>query len=275
VTEDQTVKNSKERNRIVAAGGRVDGDRVYCSNSNEPGLIPTRAYGDFNGIPAGIICDPDIQTYNIGKETVWMCIMSDGVWENVQAVAVSSAIMGGNSTQESSRRIVEEAKRIIHAGKRYRDDMTAVVVQFHNYGMPQQPRSRKISGNEEFEDVPDISDEEMIVQSVLVCREAMEQGVHVDDVLDMLVGLSDELKHKVKLELERNTEFGVEQAVEPATQWEEPPSSFTTGKSSNKTTPVPSRKNSMTQSNSNNKAKRGDSIKSGKQMFRRRTLTDK
>ena len=73
----------------------------------------------------------------------------------------------------------------------------------------------------------DISEEEMVMQSVLVCREAMEQGVtsscmhntsgmhlprvsprrlvtliwqvHVGDVLDMLVGLTPELKDKVRV----------------------------------------------------------------------------
>merc|ERR1719155_157092 len=41
----------------------------------------------------------------------------------------------------------------------------------------------------------------MIEQALQVCREATEQGVHPDDVLDMLVGLTDEMKARVQSQL--------------------------------------------------------------------------
>ena len=91
-----------------------------------------------------------------------------------------------------------QAKRIIHSGKRYRDDMTAVVIQFHNYGPQAAARSRRISDNNEVLQDEEITEDEMLVECLTVCREAMEQGVHVEDVLDMLVGLSDEVRAKVR-----------------------------------------------------------------------------
>lgn len=201
LTEDQTAKNPKERARIQGFGGRIIGERIYCANSDEPGLIPSRAYGDFNGAPAGITCEPDIKSHEIGDKTAWLAIMSDGVWENVPAAQISNMIMSSGSLSSAAANIVSEAKRIIHTGGRYRDDMTCVVVQFHNYGPSGVLRSRKNSGTGA-EVEGDITEDEMLLQAVEVCREAMEQGVHADDVLDMLVGLSDETRERVRAILE-------------------------------------------------------------------------
>ena len=146
-----------------------------------------------------------MQVFDIGQDTCWLCIMSDGVWENVQSVTFSNYIMQCHGLQDGAKKIVEEAKRVIHAGKRYRDDMTAVVVQFHNYGRPEGPRSRKMSGNADEGPVEEVelTDDEMVFQAVAVCREAIGQGVHVEDVLDLLVGMTDELKTRVKAELDK------------------------------------------------------------------------
>ena len=68
--------------------------------------------------------------------------------------------------QDGAKKIVEEAKRVIHTGKRYRDDMTAVIVQFHNYGMKEGPRSRKISvGTGEPVEETMLTDDEMVFQA--------------------------------------------------------------------------------------------------------------
>jgi len=253
ITEDQTAKNSKDRARIIAAGGRIMGERIYCANSDEPGLIPSRAYGDFSGTPAGVICDPDIQCHEITDDTAWMCIMSDGVWENVPGASISSIIMSSSSLSSAARDIVEEAKRIIHSGKRYRDDMTAVVIQFHNYGPQAAARSRRISDNNEVLQDEEITEDEMLVECLTVCREAMEQGVHVEDVLDMLVGLSDEVRAKVQTQLKKETDRKNESHG---------------GGSSNTD---PKKKSKLSRRSSETEGQRGVE-KSTKKQFRRRTM---
>lgn len=211
LTEDHTVKNSKERARIIAAGGKIIGDRIYCKDSDEPGLIPSRSYGDFSGTPAGIMADPDIGQHDVGDRVKWIAIMSDGVWENVTPAKICSTVMSSKSLMEAAVDIVREAKRVVTTGNRYKDDMTAVVVQLHNYGQSVvvKPRSRKLSGSGGAEgEVEDLSEEEMIIQSVQVCQEAMAQGVHPEDVLDLLAGLTPEMRVKVQDIIDKNVVAG-------------------------------------------------------------------
>lgn len=64
-----------------------------------------------------------------------------------------------------------------------------------------QPKTKCSKGSEKSASsgtAPALSDSEMVLQSVQVCREARQQGVHEDDVLDMLVGLTDEVRAQVK-----------------------------------------------------------------------------
>lgn len=207
ITEDQTAKNSKERSRILAQGGRIIGDRIYCAHSDDPGLIPSRTYGDFSGMSAGIICNPDIQVQPIDKNTQWLAIMSDGVWENVASSKISSIILNSNGLKAAATDIVLEAKRVIISGKRYRDDMTVVLAQFHNYGHSGTGHSNSSKntrrGTPSAAEDAEITEEEMIIQSIEVCQEAMEQGVHADDALDSLVGQSEEVKQRVREILQR------------------------------------------------------------------------
>jgi len=262
ITEDHTAKNPKERSRILAHGGKIVGERIYCADSDEPGLIPSRAYGDFSGTPAGITCNPDIDSHVIGNETKWLAIMSDGVWENVPSSRIAQLIVSSQSLKSAAMEIVQEARRVIISGKRYRDDMTAVLVQFHNYGVQSEKstKSRKSSspgGSLGSFDDDDISQEEMVLQSVQVCREAMEQGLHEDDVLDILVGLTEETRQKVK-----NVLKGEPPAVASKCETNAAITEVT-----NKGSQKASRRTSQT-----TEVKRAETVQNPKKIFRRRTL---
>jgi len=61
LTKDHVAANPTEKKRILEHGGRIVGKRIYCGDTNLPGLIPSRSIGDFGGRPAGIISEACLQ----------------------------------------------------------------------------------------------------------------------------------------------------------------------------------------------------------------------
>jgi len=198
ISDDQTVKNTKERARILASGGQIRGDRIYVRGTDGPGLIPTRSYGDLSGAKAGIICDPTVETIQIGDKVAWLAIMSDGVWENVPQPYIGGTVGSSKGMEPAAARIVEEAKRVVQNGKKYKDDMTCLLVQFHNYGASKKSGDEKKPKREEKKE-KHRTEEEVVLDSIKICRDALEAGAHEDDVLDMIHGVSPEVKQKIKV----------------------------------------------------------------------------
>ena len=82
----------EEKNRILMSGGWVEqiknsfGEgigpyRVFAPGEDYPGLAMSRSIGDQDGKKFGVIPDPGIIEYNINRNTKYIVLCSDGVWE--------------------------------------------------------------------------------------------------------------------------------------------------------------------------------------------------
>ena len=97
-----------------------------------PGLAMSRAIGDTLGYQAGIIPEPDINTFQIQPEKdAFILICSDGVWEFISSQeAVDIVAEGGSSdAQLSAEKLAREAwRRWIQEEGNVVDDITVQVI---------------------------------------------------------------------------------------------------------------------------------------------------
>lgn len=213
LTTDHTASNPKEKQRIIQASGRVIKKRIYTADGTLPGLIPSRSFGDLMGVKAGVVCQPDVCVYTISAEYRFVAIMSDGVWENVAAAHIAKHVVLGDSLSVAAREIVKDAERTVHAGNKYRDDMTAVLIAFHGgFGVESAtgPRSsmlndvaRSTSGSSAngMKKEPD----DRVAFAISICEELISQGVHPEDAPDAIMGLTEDQRQQVVQSVQGNS----------------------------------------------------------------------
>merc|ERR1712119_230200 len=94
ITHDHIPDTPKEKERILAAGGRVfavqyddgiDGPpRVWLGHTDIPGLAMSRSLGDVVAHSAGVISEPDFTEFELDPERdKFLVVASDGLWEFV------------------------------------------------------------------------------------------------------------------------------------------------------------------------------------------------
>ena len=95
LSTDQRPDLPEEMNRIISKGGIVDkitdynGEkvgppRVWKAGTNYPGLAMSCSLGDFQAKQFGVVPTPQIVEYTISKNSRYMVICSDGIWEYIQ-----------------------------------------------------------------------------------------------------------------------------------------------------------------------------------------------
>lgn len=85
----QKVKTIKEKFFLDYYGDPVGPLRVWNKTVDLPGLAMTRCFGDKAGIPAGIICEPEIKKYSLSPEEEAVIIIgSDGIFEFISNIEV-------------------------------------------------------------------------------------------------------------------------------------------------------------------------------------------
>ena len=60
-------------------GLQIGPDRVYAPGTDLPGLAMSRSFGDTASTRLGVICEPDIRTFQITKNDRFILLASDGV----------------------------------------------------------------------------------------------------------------------------------------------------------------------------------------------------
>lgn len=89
---DYKPELEEEKARIIMSGGEIEQlkdsfgmnsgpYRVFAAGKDFPGLAMSRSIGDLIGKKIGIIAEPGIKEYNLGKNTKFVILCSDGVWE--------------------------------------------------------------------------------------------------------------------------------------------------------------------------------------------------
>jgi len=202
LTTDHSTKNLAEQQRIKAAGGRITRGRIYCADEDVPGLIPSRTMGDFAGKRAGIICDPQTGEQKLQSSSNFLALLSDGVWENVPASKLAVLVARNrHRVGDASRRLVNAAKKAIISGNKYKDDMTCLLVVLHDYGKfeARAESPDDIEPEEVYpEDEPGFTIGERVAWAIEQCEAYIdEDGVHVDDAVWGIQGLSPEERFQV------------------------------------------------------------------------------
>jgi len=140
LSEDQKPENPGEKERILAAGGRVEPlpgppnvdrgpDRVWLGEVDVPGLAMSRSIGDEVSQTVGVVSVPEIKSYKIDPRDKCLVLASDGVWEfitNEEACAIVYKYLP--DYQKACDVLCDEATRRWQKEEDVIDDITCVIV---------------------------------------------------------------------------------------------------------------------------------------------------
>eukprot|EP00622_Pseudochattonella_farcimen_P002682 FR737663.1.p1 GENE.FR737663.1~~FR737663.1.p1 ORF type:complete len:219 (+),score=40.06 FR737663.1:58-657(+) len=148
VSEDQKPDSPGEKERILAAGGRVfavqyddgiDGpQRVWLGNMDIPGLAMARSLGDTIAHSAGVISAPVI-THEILDPTksALLVIASDGLWEfmtDEDVITMTADLIAKGKTQmEIVEHLIKHSNELWLKEEEVIDDTTVCVAYLTGY----------------------------------------------------------------------------------------------------------------------------------------------
>lgn len=139
---DQKPNNPEELKRINRNGGVVteyfNGEdtgvyRVFAKGENYPGLAVSRTIGDLIATPLGVIPEPVFTENNIDKDTNFIIIASDGVWEflnNIKVAEIVSPYYKNNDPDGACKALIKEATDYWIKEDIVVDDITVIAIFF-------------------------------------------------------------------------------------------------------------------------------------------------
>lgn len=141
LSKDHKPDDPIERKRIEEWGGYVMDPpeeglsaRVYLDPEfTMIGLAMARSIGDYAVKEVGVIAEPDVEEYDLNPSDRFMILASDGVWEFIssqEAVDIVNDQIEFGCHAACEELIQVAATRWAEEEGDYRDDITAVVVQF-------------------------------------------------------------------------------------------------------------------------------------------------
>lgn len=144
ITFDHKPDTPKEKERIIAAGGRVfaveyddgiDGPpRVWLGHMDVPGLAMSRSLGDAVAHTAGVISDPEFTERELNPETdKFLVVATDGLWEFVENEETIDMAAAENSPTAAVDVLVKEACLRWMQEEQVIDDTTVIVANLFNY----------------------------------------------------------------------------------------------------------------------------------------------
>jgi serine/threonine protein phosphatase PrpC len=102
LSKDQKPDDPEEKKRIESKGGEIaqyeeDGEkcgpyRVWAKGQTYPGIAMSRSIGDFIATTLGVIPEPLCVEENIDKDTKYIVVASDGIWEFLSNKKVSQIV---------------------------------------------------------------------------------------------------------------------------------------------------------------------------------------
>eukprot|EP00887_Chlorella_sp_A99_P000493 scaffold17.g493.t1 len=142
LTSDHKPTCTEERERILAAGGRVerliDGQgrplgpsRVWLASSWVPGLAMSRALGDAVAHSVGVSSQPSVTVAELEEDDRFLILATDGVWEFVSPDLAAQMVGCARTAEEAARTLVDAAWRAwTREDDGVVDDITVVAVRF-------------------------------------------------------------------------------------------------------------------------------------------------
>jgi len=143
-TVDHKPDLPKEKERIIAAGGRVfaveyddgiDGPpRVWLGHMDVPGLAMSRSLGDAVAHTAGVISEPEFTERDLNPDTdKFVIVATDGLWEfcsSEETVEMADANIGPGEAVDF---LVREANNRWMAEEQVIDDTTVIIAYLFYY----------------------------------------------------------------------------------------------------------------------------------------------
>mmetsp|Transcript_5902 Transcript_5902/g.14008 ORF Transcript_5902/g.14008 Transcript_5902/m.14008 type:complete len:352 (+) Transcript_5902:48-1103(+) len=144
ITFDHKPDSPKEKERILACGGRVfaveyddgvDGPpRVWLGHMDVPGLAMARSLGDVVAHSAGVISEPEFTEYKLNPETdKFLVIATDGLWEFVTNQETIEIVEGQIGPAQAVDTLVTEAGTRWMKEEQVIDDTTVIVANLFGW----------------------------------------------------------------------------------------------------------------------------------------------
>lgn len=144
LSEDNKPEQPKEKERILASGGRVDtlpGDpdedlgpmRVWLRDQDVPGLAMSRSIGDGVAASVGVTSEPVVTSHTVEGDDLFIIWASDGVWEFIsdqEAVDIVYKHSSAGKLEKGVKDLCSESSRRWRQEEDVIDDITALVLEF-------------------------------------------------------------------------------------------------------------------------------------------------
>ena len=140
---DQKPDDPEESKRIKENGGEIsqyeeDGEksgpyRVWQKGEVYPGIAMSRSIGDFIASKLGVIPEPKFVEENVDKDTKFIVVASDGVWEFLDNNTVKDMVMPfyeKNDPNGACKELIKKSTEFWNQEDVVVDDITAIVVFF-------------------------------------------------------------------------------------------------------------------------------------------------
>ena len=140
---DQKPDDPEESKRIKENGGEIsqyeeDGEksgpyRVWQKGEVYPGIAMSRSIGDFIASKLGVIPEPKFVEEKIDKDTKFIVVASDGVWEFLDNNTVKDMVMPfyeKNDPNGACKELIKKSTEFWNQEDVVVDDITAIVVFF-------------------------------------------------------------------------------------------------------------------------------------------------
>ena len=96
LSRDHKPSEENEMKRIISSGGRIQPykdennnpigpERVWLLDDDVPGLAMSRSFGDEIAHNVGVICVPEVGTFDLKEEDKFFVVASDGLWEFISS----------------------------------------------------------------------------------------------------------------------------------------------------------------------------------------------
>ena len=142
LSHQHLASDENEQKRILESGGEVhpyyeeDGvfegpDRVYAKNKVYPGLVMSRTFGDLEAKKIGVISEPDIIMKKIDKNSKFIVLASDGLWDVLKPYDVNRIVrpfFNKDDIEGACQALMKRAIQQWIKDKEERDDITIIVV---------------------------------------------------------------------------------------------------------------------------------------------------
>jgi serine/threonine protein phosphatase PrpC len=144
ITFDHKPDSPKEKERILACGGRVfaveyddgvDGPpRVWLGHMDIPGLAMSRSLGDVVAHSAGVISEPEFTEFDLNPEQDrFLVVATDGLWEFVENQETVELVEAQSGPTDAVDVLVTEAATRWMQEEQVIDDTTIIVANLFNY----------------------------------------------------------------------------------------------------------------------------------------------